>query len=83
MLKIAGFEQIPTMRRILTTIIVISLIMIALYGVFIEPYQVRLKTVNIQNKALASTLKDLKIVLLSDLHIGNIWSDTIKKHSIS
>ena len=79
MLKTAGFEQTPTMRYVIATIIVISLIMIALYGVFIEPYQVKLKTVKIQNKALASTLKDLKIVLLSDLHIGNIWPDTVKE----
>lgn len=52
--------------------------MIALYGFFVEPRDVKLKVVKIQNKAFASALKDLKIVLLSDLHIGNFWSGSVK-----
>ncbi len=56
----------------LAIIIFIGLI-IALYGYFIEPGNVRLKTINILNVLLASTFSDLKIVLMSDLHIGNNW----------
>jgi hypothetical protein len=53
--------------------------MIPLYGFFIEPCHVRLNTVKIHNKAMASTFKDLKVVQLSDLHIGNNMSTSIKR----
>ena len=70
---------VTTKKRLFIVIISTSLIMIALYGLFIEPNQVRLKTVKIHNKAMASTLKDLKIVHLSDLHIGENISISIKR----
>lgn len=68
-----------TKCRFLLAIIFTSVAVIALYGFFIEPCQVRLKTVKIYNKAMASTLKDLKIVQLSDLHIGDNVSTSIKR----
>ena len=68
-----------TTNYLLIAIISTSLILVILYGFFIEPCQVRLKTVEVHNKALASTLKELKIVLLSDLHIGNNWSTPVKR----
>ncbi len=55
-------------------IISIGLMIIALYGYFIEPCNVRLKTLKIRNVSLASTFSDFKIVLISDLHIGNNWT---------
>jgi Predicted phosphohydrolases len=57
----------------LAIIIFIGLI-IALYGYFIEPDNVRLKTIKIRNILLATTFSDFKIVLISDLHIGDNWS---------
>ena len=68
-----------TTNYLLIAIISTSLILVILYGFFIEPCQVRLKTVEVHNKALASTFKKLKIVLLSDLHIGNNWSTPVKR----
>ncbi len=68
-----------TTNYLLIAIISTSLILVILYGFFIEPCQVRLKTVEVHNKALASTFKELKIVLLSDLHIGNSWSTPVKR----
>ena len=68
-----------TINYLLIAIISTSLLLVVLYGFFIEPCQVRLKTVEVHNKALASTLKELKIVLLSDLHIGNNWSTLVKR----
>ncbi len=65
-----NFFYVTTRRRILTVITSAFLIIIALYGFFIEPNHVRLKTVKIHNKAMASMLKGLKIIQLSDLHIG-------------
>src|SRR3989338_2077737 len=64
-------SYLTTKRCLLTAITATSLIVFFLYGFFIEPRKVRLKTVEIRNKAMSSTLKDLKIVQLSDLHIGN------------
>lgn len=61
---------VTTKKGLLIVITSTSLIMVALYGFFIEPNQVRLKTIKIHNEAMASTLKGLKIVHLSDLHIG-------------
>ena len=72
-------SYLTTKKGLLTAIISTSLIMIALYGFFIEPNHVRLITVKIHNKAMASTLKDLKIVHLSDLHIGENISISIKR----
>lgn len=60
---------------ITTTILVIFL----LYGFFIEPCKVSVKTVKIKNNALASTFKELKIVQLSDLHIGKNNSISIRR----
>jgi len=57
----------------LAVIIFIGLI-ITLYGYFVEPGTVRLKTIKIRNVSLASTFGDFKIVLISDLHIGDNWS---------
>ena len=57
----------------LAIIIFIGLI-ITLYGYFVEPGNVRLKTIKIRNVSLASTFSDIKIVLISDLHIGDNWS---------
>lgn len=72
-------SYLTTKKGLLTAIISTSLIMIALYGFFIEPNHVRLITVKIHNKAMASTLKDLKIVHLSDLHIGEDISISTKR----
>ncbi len=72
-------SYLTSKRSLLIVIISTTLIMIALYGFFIEPNQVRLKTVKIHNKAMASTLKDLKIVHLSDLHIGDSMSISVKQ----
>ena len=72
-------SYLTTKKGLLTAIISTSLIMIALYGFFIEPNHVRLITVKIHNKAMTSTLKDLKIVHLSDLHIGENISISIKR----
>jgi predicted MPP superfamily phosphohydrolase len=66
-------------NRLLISIISAILIIVAFYGFFIEPNQVRLKTVKIQNKAMASTFKDLKIIQLSDLHIGENISGSTKR----
>ena len=51
---------------------------LTLYGFFVGPCRVRLKTVVVHNDALYSTFKDIKIVLLSDLHIGVEWSSSAK-----
>lgn len=66
-------------KRLLVVIISTCLIITAFYGFFIEPNHVRLKTVKIHNKVMASTLKDLKIVQLSDLHIGKNISIPTKR----
>ena len=49
------------------------------YGFFIEPNHVRLKTVKVRHKVMASIFKDLKIVQLSDLHIGDNISTSIEQ----
>ncbi len=64
-----NFFYVSTRKLILIVIISAILVIIALYGFLIEPNQVRVKTVRIHNKAMASTLKGLKIIHLSDLHI--------------
>ena len=64
---------------ILIIITSIGLIIIVLYGYFIEPCNVRLKTIKIRNVSLASTFSDLKIILISDLHIGDYWSASAKR----
>jgi len=70
---------VATKKRLLITIISTSLTIIALYGFFIEPNHVRLKTVKIRNKAMASVFRDLKIIQLSDLHIGDKLSTSINQ----
>jgi Predicted phosphohydrolases len=70
---------ITTKKRLLMAIISICVIITAFYGFFIEPNRVRLKTIKIHNKAMASTLKNLKIVQLSDLHIGENISIATKR----
>ena len=67
------------MNVYLVAIIAIGITLIVLYSFFIEPCQTRLKIVEIKNKAFASTFKDLKIVLLSDLHIGVNLSASAKR----
>ncbi len=69
---------VTTKRQLLIVIISAILIIVALYGFFIEPNQIRLKTVKIHNKAMASTFKGLKIIQLSDLHIGENISISTK-----
>ncbi|GAX63000.1 phosphohydrolase [Candidatus Scalindua japonica] len=66
------------MRKFFIGITITSLIVVVLYSFYIEPQKVNLKTVKIRNKALASTFKKLKIVQLSDLHIGENRSLSIK-----
>ncbi len=65
-------------NRLLISIIFATLIIVAFYGFFIEPNKVRLKTVKIHNKAMASAFKGLKIIQLSDLHIGGYISSSTK-----
>jgi predicted MPP superfamily phosphohydrolase len=72
-----NFIYVTTKKRLLIAIISTSLIIIVLYGFFIEPNQIRLKTVNVSNKTMASVFRDLKIVQLSDLHIGDKPSASI------
>lgn len=57
-------------KTYIITILAICLVILAFYGFFIEPYKVKLKIVKIKNKSFAKSLKDLKIVFISDLHIG-------------
>ncbi len=64
---------------LLTAIIFTSLMVFLLYGFFIEPNHVKLRTVIIQNKVMASTFKGLKIVQLSDLHCGDVFSTALKQ----
>ena len=66
-------------KTLLIAIITIILIVFLLYGFLIEPHKVSLKTVKIHNNAMASTFKGLKIVQLSDLHIGKNKSICIKR----
>ena len=66
-------------KSLLIAIITTSLIVFLLYGFFIEPCHVRLKTVESRNKALALTFKELKIVQHSDLHIVKNKSISIKR----
>ncbi len=73
------FIYVSTRRRILIVIISVILVIIALYGFLIEPNQVRVKTIRIHNKVMASTFKDLKIIQLSDLHIGENISISTKR----
>ncbi len=66
-------------KRLLIAIITASIIVFLLYGFLIEPHKVSLKTVKIRNKTLALTFNELKIVQLSDLHIGKHKSTSIKQ----
>ncbi len=66
-------------KSLLIAITTTSLIVFLLYVFLIEPHKVSLKTVKIRNKALAITFKELKIVQLSDLHIGKNKSISIKR----
>lgn len=66
-------------KSLLIPVTTIILILCLLYGFLIEPNKVNVKTVKIRNKTLASTFKELKIVQLSDLHIGKNKSITIKR----
>jgi predicted MPP superfamily phosphohydrolase len=68
-----------TKKSLLIAIITTSLIVFSSYGFIIEPHRVILKTVKIRNKALASMFKELKIVQLSDLHIGKRKSISTKR----
>ncbi len=69
-----------TIRKSLLLPITTSiLVLFLLYGFLIEPHMVSVKTVKIRNKALALTFKELKIVQLSDLHIGKTKSIAIKR----
>ena len=68
-----------TRKSQLIAIITTSFIVFLLYGFLIEPHKVSLKTVKIRNKALAKMFKELKIVQLSDLHIGKNKSISIKR----
>lgn len=63
----------------LAIMIILGLTLIVLYGLFIEPCQTRLKIIKVRNKTLALTFKDMKIALISDLHIGANWSASVKR----
>lgn len=62
------------MGKVIYFFAVIILAMTAVYAFFIEPSRVCLKNVTIHNKTMASMFKGLKIIQLSDIHIGKSWS---------
>ena len=64
------------MRKIVFAVILLSLV-VGLYGYFIEPRWVRCKSVTIRNSIMAETFKGLKIVHISDLHVGKSWPPAV------
>ncbi len=71
--------KISGLNKKTSNILILCLAIIVLYGFFIEPHDVKLRTVVIKNKAMAPIFKDIKMVLLSDLHIGKSWSTALKR----
>ena len=59
-------------RTLYITFILLALAAILLYyGVFIEPQQIRIRSVVIHNRTLARVLPAQKALLLSDFHLGS------------
>ena len=66
-------------KKIIIKVFVICLVIVVFYGFFVEPYRVKLKIVKIKNTSFAKSLKDLKVVFISDLHIGERLNLTTKR----
>ncbi len=60
-------------------ICIIPVLIILAYGFLVEPNQLKIRNVTINNGAMAKLLSGKKIVLLSDLHIGNSQKNLYRK----
>jgi len=70
--EMLNIKQWLSIKRIILSIALGLLIISGVYGVWIEPYQIDVKHVTINNETISTALKDKIAVHLSDLHINKI-----------